>query len=116
MVLLADAVGLAKPGQQFCVQVFTRREAEGVDVIARGDGFDLRETWIFQAPVQHDVAHNAIASQAHRGETHAHLKGNARLFRHDAHGSAALDQSGEGPEQRDRARSFPGEMLAQRIA
>src|SRR6266446_6021747 len=87
-----------------------------MDEIARRDRFDFRETRIFQSPGQHDMAGNAIAPQAHCCETHSHLKRDSRLFRHHAHGSAALHQLYEVPEQCDRAWTFAGEMLPQCVA
>src|ERR1700735_513686 len=116
MELLADSISLAEPAEHFAIQFLARTETEAVDVIARRDSFDLRETGIFQAPGQHHMAHNSIPPQAHRCETHSHLKRYTRFFRHHAHRSAALHQFCELSEQRDRGRTFPGQMLAQRVA
>jgi hypothetical protein len=73
-------------------------EPERVDVITSGYTLDLRKTRMFQTPGQYDVADDSISPQAHRRETHSHLKGDARFFRNNAHGSAALHELCEVPE------------------
>jgi len=45
--LLADAVGFAKPGLQFCIEIGERAQPEMMDVVSRADGFDAREARIF---------------------------------------------------------------------
>jgi hypothetical protein len=47
MELLADSVSLAEPAEHFAIQFLARMKTEAVDVVARRDSFDLRETWIF---------------------------------------------------------------------
>jgi hypothetical protein len=96
--LSANAVSFSKPGENFSIQLCTRFEAEGMDVIARGNIFDFRETRMFQAPGQYDVTDDSIPPQAHRRETHSDLKGDTRFFRNNAHGSAELYQLCEAPE------------------
>jgi hypothetical protein len=114
--LLANSVGLVYPSEDFAIEFVARMEAEGMDVVAGRDILDLRETRIFQTPGQNDVTDNSISPQAHCREAHSHLERNARFFRHDAHGSATPDQFCELSEQRDRVRSFSGEVLAQSVA
>ena len=116
MALLANEVSLAEPSKHFTIEFLVRIETKRMDVIARRDIFDLRETRIFQTPGQHDMAGNSIAPQAHRCETHSHLKCDSRFFWHHAHRSAALHQLYEVPEQGDRAWTLAGEMLPQGVA
>jgi len=99
VALLADLVGFAEPGENFAVHFLARIETEGMHVVARRDVFNLGETRIFRAPVQHDVTNESIAPEAHGGETHAHLKCDARFFGQDARTAAALHEFGEFPEQ-----------------
>jgi hypothetical protein len=68
-----------------------------MDVITRGDVFDLRKTWMFQTR-QYDVANDSISPQAHRCESHSDLKRDTRFFRNNSHGSATLYQLREAPE------------------
>src|SRR5260370_28933358 len=116
MALLAHEVGLAEPSKHFTIEFRGRIETKRMDVIARRDSFDFRETRILQAPGQHDMAGNAIAPQAHRCETHSHLKRASRFFWHHPHRSAALHQLYKAPEQGACAWTFAGEMLPQRVA
>jgi hypothetical protein len=53
---------------------------------------------MFQPPSQYDVADHSISPQAQCRETHSHLKRDARFFRNNAHGSAALHELCEVPE------------------
>jgi hypothetical protein len=73
-------------------------EPEKMDVAMRGDILDLRKTRMFQPPSQYDVADDSISPQAHCRETHSHLKRDARFFRNNARGSAALHELCEVPE------------------
>jgi len=85
MALLANEVSLAEPSKHFAIEFLARMETKRKDVIARRDSFDFRETRILQAPGQHDMTDNSIAPQAHRCETHSHLKRDSRFFWHHAH-------------------------------
>lgn len=80
------------------IQLSMAIDPEGMDVITRGDILDFRKTRMFQAPSQYHVTDDSISPQAHRCETHSHLKGDARFFRNNAQGSAALQELCEVPE------------------
>jgi hypothetical protein len=99
MALLANAISLTEPSKHFTIQFLARMDTKRMDVIAWRDRFDFRETRIFQAPGQHHMTGNSIAPQAHRCETHSHLKRDSRFFRHHAHRPAALYQLYKVPEQ-----------------
>ncbi len=61
VALLAYLVGFAEPGLNLAVHFIGGGEAEGMDVVAWGDRFDLPETGIFQSASQDYVADQVIA-------------------------------------------------------
>jgi len=88
--LLSNAVSLSKPAEYFAIQVCARMEPEMMHVIPGGNVLDLRKAGIFQPAREHDVTYDAIPSQTHRRETHAHLKCYARFFRQHAYRPTSL--------------------------
>jgi hypothetical protein len=96
--LLSNAVSLSKPAEDFAIQVRAQTEPKGMDVIPRGNVLDLRKAGIFQAAREHHVTVESTSPQTHRCETHAHLKCNARFFRHHAYRPTPLHQLCEPAE------------------
>jgi hypothetical protein len=90
--LPANAVSLTKPAEDFAIQVCARMEPEMMHVIPGGNVLDLRKAGIFQPAREHDVTCDAISPQTHCRETHAHLKCDARFFRHHANWATSLYQ------------------------
>jgi len=90
MELPANAVSLSKPAEDFTIQVCARIEPEMMDVISRGNVFDLRKAGIFQPAREHHVTYDAISPQTHRCETHTHLKCDARFLRQYAYRPTSL--------------------------
>jgi len=90
MLLLANAVGLAEPSEHFVVQLSEGSKTEGVDVIPRGNRFDLREMSTLEAAGEDHVSDETIAPQAYGRKAHSDLKRNTRLLRYDAYRTATL--------------------------
>ena len=74
MKLLADTIRLAEPAQHFVIQFLGRMKAERMDVVARRDALDFRETGISQMPRQHNMTANSVSQQPHCCEAHSDLK------------------------------------------
>jgi len=62
VALLADAVGLAKPGEELGVKLAGRVDGEGMDMIAWRERFDFREARVAEAAGEDDVPDEAFAA------------------------------------------------------
>ena len=77
MPLLADLVGLRQPGRDFVIDLIQVLEPKGVEMISRRKSLDAPETRMLETTRQDDMPVYPIFANDERGETHAHLKGDA---------------------------------------
>lgn len=115
MVLLADAVGLTQPSEDFAVQFLARSEAERMDMIPTGNRLNLGEAGMLEATGEHDVSDEAIAPQAYGCKAHTDLEGDARFLWHDSYRTTTLHQPGKLAEQSDGQRRPSREMVPQLV-
>ena len=114
MPLLADLVGLFKPGRDFVIYVIHVLEPKGVEMISRRKSLDAPETRMLEAARQDDMAVHPISANDERSETHPHLKCDPRFLGQDSDRaifSGDRKQLVEDGAHRDR---FAFEMRGQR--
>jgi hypothetical protein len=80
MPLLADLVGFREPGGDFVIDLIHGFEPKRVEMISRRESLNPPETRMLETTRQDDVAVHPVSANDERRETHAHVKGDARLF------------------------------------
>jgi hypothetical protein len=104
VLLLADLVRLAHPGNEGVIDVLGLLEPKGVQVILRGKGLDLSEAWVIQAACEDDVAIEPFLPWCDLRERHSHLKRDAGLFGQDDDRADGLNCSGDAVVDRSNDR------------
>ena len=87
MLLRADLVRLAHPGNKRIVDVARVLEAKRVQVVAWGERFDLPESRMLQAAGENHVAVEPALARGYLGKRHPDLKRNACLLGEDDDGA-----------------------------
>ncbi len=114
MLLPADAVGFAQPGEHFRIHLLRRVNAEVMDVIARGERLDLCEAGIVQSSRQDYVRVQPIPFQEDIGKRHPHLKSDSRFIGNQDDRAAPPDQLHKSPVQRECQRTLALQVFANR--
>jgi len=108
--LFAHSIGFGEPRCDFVIDFLGTLESKGVKMISGRERFDPAKAGVFQTARQHDVAINPVLADNERGETHADLKGDARLLGKHDDWSVAFSDAAQFVKNRADSCGFAGEM------
>ena len=108
--LLTHAIGFGEPSGDFGIDLVRACESEGVKMVSRRKSFDATEARIFQASRENDVAVHPVLPDDEGGETHSHLKSDARFLGQHYHRAIFFRESQQLVEDRANTLRLAGEV------